>query len=64
VDLAGDPLGAEIDPNRFQTEPPACDRAFLAATRTGLTPAGGDEVTPVCNNTVHLQSAGHKNDLD
>ena len=33
-----------FDPARFQTEPPACYRAPLAATRTGLTPAGDDEL--------------------
>ncbi len=34
-----------FDPTRFQTEPPACYRA-PAATRTGLTPASDDELTP------------------
>jgi hypothetical protein len=34
-----------FDPTRFQTEPPACYPGLLAATRTGLTPAGDDELT-------------------
>jgi hypothetical protein len=39
------------DPARFPAEPPACYRAasllpgLLAATRTGLPPAGDDELT-------------------
>ena len=32
------------DPARFQARPPACDRGSLAITRTGLPPAGDDEL--------------------
>lgn len=38
------------DAGRFPPTPPACYRAPLAATRTGLTPAGDDELT----TTDHL----------
>jgi integrase len=34
-----------FDPARFQTKPPVCYRAHLAATRTGLPPASNDELT-------------------
>jgi len=33
-----------FDPARFQSEPPACYQAPLAVTRTGLAPAGDDEL--------------------
>jgi len=32
-------------PARFPAGPPACYRGLLAATRTGLPPAGDDELT-------------------
>ena len=42
------PLTLGFDPDRFQTEPPACYRASWA-TPTGLTPAGDDELA---NTTI------------
>jgi hypothetical protein len=44
-----------FDPARFQTEPPACYRAPLAATRTGLTPAGDDELQ-IASGHVYITS--------
>jgi hypothetical protein len=45
-----------FDPARFQTEPPACYR--LAATRTGPTPAGGDELMLIRYSVSNLQKLG------
>ena len=43
------------DPARFQTEPPALLPGLLAATRTGLPPAGDNELT---NTKIH-HNLGH-----
>jgi hypothetical protein len=42
-----------FDPPVFQTKPPACYRAPLAATRTGLSPASDDQLTSQ-SSTTHM----------
>jgi hypothetical protein len=51
-----------FDPTRFQIERPICYQGLLAATRTGFTPAGDDELEqqdrPELPSEVASHSAG------
>ena len=52
-----------FDPARFQTKPPACYPGLLAATRTGLTPAGDDELMLDHDLHIDLQLWAHPGEV-
>jgi hypothetical protein len=46
-----------FDPTRFQAKPSALLPGILAATRTGLTPAGDDELTNTTNTMNYVTAS-------